>query len=636
MVGPIRGESTQSGQPGAQPAGQRFGRLRAFRNGRFTVGLLTTLIVLGIHALGGWRSLDYVGYMLLFQARQVVAPLQWDSRVAVITISDETLGQYGQFPISREHYVELLDRLVFAQPAAVGFDLLFVDPSPYDDALAKAIAKQWTVVLPVTASAQGDALPPVPQLAAAAAAQGHVLVNSDADGVTRSIALYQGEVPAFSLALARIYRESQVVTAAQTPINSAAAIAADPNRAQPFWLNWPGPIQAPSGCALPKPGQLPIYAMNCVLSGAVPGDAFRNRVVLIGVTATGIDPLRTPFNLTPPASNVYLHAAALDNLLNGRSLSRPPGWALVPIVGLLSLVSANIVSRPRWFRLVIFGFPTAWGVITLFGFLVRVWLPIAAPVSTIVLAAIGAQISAQREKQQLMELFSIHVDPGAAELLWQQRHSILQSGQLPAQDIVATVLFIDIRGFTTIAEQLPSQALMRWLNRYLDAITDQITAQGGIVDKFIGDEVMAYFGVPAVQADSATVHACTLRAVEACLNIHDRLQQLNQQLLREGYAPVQIGTGIHTGPVTAGSVGSRHRLNYSIIGDTVNVASRLEELNKVVTSDNPYSLLMTEATYQVLGDRYPCRCVGHFKLKGRSQEVSVYALQRISLETALS
>ncbi|MGB3612443.1 MAG: adenylate/guanylate cyclase domain-containing protein, partial [Elainellaceae cyanobacterium] len=134
-------------------------------------------------------------------------------------------------------------------------------------------------------------------------------------------------------------------------------------------------------------------------------------------------------------------------------------------------------------------------------------------------------------------------------------------------------------------------------------------------------------------------------AIETCLDIHDHIQQLNQQLLREGYTPIAIRTGVHTGPVSMGSVGSRHRLNYSIVGDTVNVAARLEELNKAVVEGNPCALLASEATYRAMADgptgalpsdRFTCQRVGYFKLRGRTQHVSVYAVHPSLTHTAVS
>lgn len=614
-------------------------RLRPKRIQPSAVSVVATVIALGLQIVGGWRTLDRAGYVMLFQARQLIAPLSWDSRVAVIAIDDATLGRYGQFPISRRYYVDLLNQLIVAQPAALGFDLLFTESSPYDEALAAAIARHWTVVLPLAVTPQGSVLQPVPLLATAAAAQGHVQVTPDTDGITRSLDLHQGDIPAFSLALVEIYRQAQAATATDGAWGQSPSLAEVPRKG--LWLNWPAPVQAPPGCALPEAGPAQVYSMACVLSGEIPVSTFSNRIVLIGVTATGVDPLRTPFNVTPPTSNVYLHAAAIDNLLNGRSLIRPPAWLLLPSLALMSFGAAGLISRSKGVRFAVLGLPFAWGALALVSFLAGVWLPVAAPIGTVILAAIGAQASAQWEKQQLMALFSIHVDPGTAELLWQQRRHILEEGHLPVQDIVATILFVDIRGFTTVSELLPSQTLMRWLNCYLEAITAQITAQGGVVDKFIGDEVMAYFGVPAADADQAAVSACATRALAASLGVYRSVQQLNQRLLQEGYSSIDVGIGIHTGLASAGSVGGRHRLNYSIVGDAVNVAARLEELNKIVIQNNPYSLLMSEATYFALranpsatnsAHHYAYHYVGRFRLKGRAQRVVVYTLQPVSVQ----
>jgi len=624
---------------------QQLRQLRQIKATRlWAIGLASALITLGIQAAGGWRALDHISYVMLFRVRQAIAPLQWDPRVAVIAVDDGTLERYGQFPISRYHYTNLLDQLIVAQPAAIGFDLLFVDPSPYDKALGAAMDRHWTVVLPVAATAQGTPLQPVPPLAIAAAAQGHVLVQSDSDGITRFVEPYQGDIPIFGIALMQVYRESQAAIAGDQSADSTAIEGSPERRQTPLWLNWPAPIEAPKNCALPEPGHLQIYAMDCVLRGQIAPATFSNRIVLIGVTATGIDPLRTPFNLAAPSSNVYLHATVVDNLLNGRSLHRLTDWAIIPLVATISLITCGVLQHPR-FRIAVFGLPLAWGAVAALGFAANLWLPVAAPIATGLLILVGAQVNAQWEKQQLMELFAIHVDPAAAALLWQQRHHILKHGQLPIQEAIATVLFVDIRGFTTVAEELSSHALMGWLNQYLDAITQSVTAHGGVVDKFIGDEVMAYFGTPASLADPVAVRAQAISAVEACLDINDHVRELNWRLEQDGYSPIAIRTGVHTGPVSIGSVGSRHRLNYSVVGDTVNVAARLEELNKAVVEGNPCALLASEATYhamangpagEVPSDRFTCQRIGYFKLRGRMQHVSVYAICPPLMPTAVS
>ncbi|MEO0409885.1 MAG: CHASE2 domain-containing protein, partial [Cyanobacteria bacterium P01_A01_bin.135] len=420
----------------ASPWIAQLRHLRQFKPARlWGIGVAAGLVALGVQAVGGWRTLDYAGYKMLFHLRQAIAPLEWDPRIAVIAIDDRTLERYGQFPISRQYYTELLNRLLVSPPAAIGFDLLFVDPSPHDETLAAAMDRHWTVALPLAASPQGRLLQPVPPLKAAAAAHGHVMITADSDGVTRAVARYQGDVSTFGAALVQLYYESQRAVVGGDLATGAAAEASDkrpatPPSPSPLWVNWPGPVSTPQGCRPPEPEQLPIYPLDCILLGRTAPDTFNGRIVLVGVTATGIDPLRTPFNSAVPASNVYLHAAVIDNLLNGRPLRRPPGWLLVPLVAGMTLL-ALALQRSR-LRPAAFALPGIWLAVGLGALVGQVWLPLAAPIAASLLAILGAQLNAQWENQQLKSLLAIHLDPTAASLLWQQRDRILNQGELPA------------------------------------------------------------------------------------------------------------------------------------------------------------------------------------------------------------
>ena len=637
------GARAKSADRGAPAWMGQLHHLRRLQPARLSaIGLLLALVTLGLQGLGLWRPLDYAGYKLLFHIRQAIAPLAWDPRIAVIAIDDRTLAHYQQFPLSRDRYTELLNQLLVAPPAAIGFDLLFVDPSPQDDAFATAIERHWTVALPLAESPQGLLLQPVPPLWNAAAAFGHVMTTSDSDGITRTVAAYQGDVPAFGAALVALYQESQA--AQGRPDESAVTLPPPrspdevPQMPSTLGVNWPSSVQPPPDCRSPSPRQLQVYSLDCVLQGQVAPAAFQDRIVLVGVTATGIDPLRTPFNAAVPASNVYLHAAVVDNLLNDRLLRHPPEWLLIPMVTGVSLLSLSLAPYPR-LRLAALALPLLWFGVGVGALLLRVWLPLAAPMAASLLAILGAQLNAQWENQQLKALLAIHLDPTAADLLWRQRHHILNHGALPAQEAIATVIFMDIRGFTTVAETLSPPALLRWLNRYLEAITQAVTARGGVVDKFVGDEVIAYFSTPATDADTTILGQQAKRAIETGLAAYAQVQQINHQLEAEGHAPIAIGIGIHTGPISMGSMGSRHRLNYSIVGDTVNVAARLEELNKAVTEGNPFSLLLSDATYKALRpeltltrDRFSCCRVGTFKLRGRLQHVNVYTVLPASIQ----
>ncbi|NJP08360.1 MAG: adenylate/guanylate cyclase domain-containing protein [Leptolyngbyaceae cyanobacterium RU_5_1] len=253
-------------------------------------------------------------------------------------------------------------------------------------------------------------------------------------------------------------------------------------------------------------------------------------------------------------------------------------------------------------------------------------MPVAAPIGTMLLTAAGLQLREQHEKQLLMTLFAKHLDPEMAEMIWQHRGEIAQAGEIYPQELVATVLFMDIRGFTSIAEKLEPRELLNWLNRYLDLMTGCIMEHKGVVDKYIGDGIMAVFGVPFPSTTIERIQQDAINAIAASLSMHQHLQGLNQCFQAEGKPLITIGIGIHTGSVVAGSVGGSQRMNYSVLGDTVNIAARLEAMNKNVLTDNPYNLLVTNETLSYLQDRYRTQLVGDIQLRGRKQRITVFSI----------
>ncbi len=572
----------------------------------------------GLLQIGAWQPLERLSYNLLFQIRQNLLPFSWDQRVAVIAIDEASLKQYGHFPWSRQRYTQLLTALSASPPAVIGFDILFAEPTPQDAALAQAMATNGTVVLAIGADAQGQSIDLVRSFASVAR-QGHVHHRPDTDGVTRQNWLKLGGTPALSLTMAQTYNDT---FRNRFPPNLRIEGESVPNLsllpAQPLWVNWPDRTSA-----------MPTYSFADVVSGKIAPETFRNKLVLVGTTAAGLDPLQTPLNQLPPTSGVYLHAALLDNLLNQRWLYRLPASIELFLLLVLAPVTSLLLWQRQWAgRMALLGILIgSWfgGAVVLFS-LASLWVPIAAPIGTILLASMGIQLREQHERQLLMTLFAKHVSSETATLLWQHRMEIFQDGELNAQEMVATVLFVDVRGFTTTSEKLAPRELLTWLNLYLDAMTDCIMDHGGIVDKYIGDAIMAVFGVPFSHTDRREIQQDATNAIAASLAMHQRLQLLNQRLLAEGKPMIQFGIGIHTGIVVAGSIGGSKRLNYSVLGDTVNVAARLESMNKVITTDNPFNMLITGETLSYLNDRYWVKPIETLQLRGREQPTMIFSV----------
>jgi adenylate cyclase len=575
-------------------------------NPTWIAGTVAGIASVGMLQLGIWNPLEYLGYKTLFEIREsgILPNPGWDSRIAVIAIEPHSLQEYGQFPWPRNRYAQLLEALKKSPPTAVGFDILFLDPSPKDDILKKAIAANGKVVLARTSKEE-----PVASLKSVAAGVGHIVHQPDSDGISRQSNIFLNGIPNFGLAMTHRYN-------AANPQDPILLPHPKNKQAKNVWVNWPG-----------KTENLPTYAFVDVVEGRIPQKALANKLILVGLVTTGLDTISSPLNQT--TGGVYLYAALVDNLLNQRLLWRLP--ILLEIILLLAIgpiTSLLLCNRDVKTRIAIaLGLPVAWMTVAalLFGFY-SCWIPIAAPIGTIILSGTALQVREQYEKQQLMKLFEKHVAPETARLIWEHKNQIFEQGELEPQELTATVLFMDIRSFTSISEKMRPRDLLDWLNTYLEAMTDCIMDHGGVVDKYIGDAIMAVFGVPFCHTEYSEIQQDALNAVAACIAMHEKLHELNQQLRIERKPLIKFGIGLHTGQLVAGSVGGSRRLNYSVIGDAVNVAARLEAMNKEIVSDSPFNLLVTGRTFAYVRNHYEGQKVGAIQLRGKKEETVVYAI----------
>ena len=212
-----------------------------------------------------------------------------------------------------------------------------------------------------------------------------------------------------------------------------------------------------------------------------------------------------------------------------------------------------------------------------------------------------------------MSLFERYVSPEVAAEIWERRREIVLAGQ----EKTATVLFSDIRNFTALTAGKPSPQVLAWLNDYFTAMSEVIKENGGFLNKFIGDGMLVVFGVPL----SSGVESDACRAVQAALQMLEKLEELNR--LQSPQRPrLAIGIGLHTGVLTAGNVGAHDRLEYSVIGETVNLASRLEALTK----DFKTSIVMSPQTQQLVQGRFQTVPLGEATVRGLAEKIQVYTV----------
>lgn len=625
--------------------------LASFRSAfqRCASGLAATVVGCGLWAIGAWEPLERIAYVGLFQVRESLNPVQWDERIVVIAIDEASLASYGTFPWSRDRYAALLNQLMFVQPAAIGFDILMAEPTPEDALLAEAIQYSGSVVLAVGSDPIGNAIQVTPTLTESAnglVRVGHVKNLPDVDGLSRQITLneiYDTQIaPSFGLALLETYERNLSGLVTAYPTDAAkffSEFLAQPeqyDQNRPLWINWPGPTRASSqNISFPSDG-LTTLSFADVLKEDADSEVLaqlQNKIVLVGYTAVGVvgnseDALRTPFENRIPTAGVYLHAAVVDNLLNNRFLERSSPWVALLLMAVGGLASSLLLNylNVRGRLVLAVGGSLLWCILGYGFFLTNTWLPIAAPIGTSLLALITVQFAEQQERKTLMDLFAINLSPEMADFIWQHKGELLSEGQIQPQTMTATLLFVDIREFTSISEKLSSEVLLPWLNRYFEAMTDCIMAHGGVVDKYIGDAIMAAFGAPIAQFTSESIQSQAMAAVNASLAMVDRLKSLNQELKAEGLPTVKFGIGLHTGTVVGGTVGSRHRASYSLFGDTVNIAARLQDLTKTLPAGTPYPVLLSRATAQYVEAHFKLMQQGQLQLRGRSQSTTLYTI----------
>jgi adenylate cyclase len=228
-----------------------------------------------------------------------------------------------------------------------------------------------------------------------------------------------------------------------------------------------------------------------------------------------------------------------------------------------------------------------------------------------------------QQQQIVMKLLGQNAAPEIANALWENRDRLLKDGKLPGQKLTATMLFTDLKDFSTISEQMPPEALLEWLNEYLDVLSQVVQDHQGIINKFTGDGIMAAFGVPLPRQSNTDIARDARNAVASGLAMADRLQDLNRDWQKRGLPVIQMRVGIFTGEVVAGSLGGKERQEYGIIGDSVNIASRLESCEKDRQS-SICRVLIAHETLVHIQDEFFVEHWGPLALKGKQQTVDVY------------
>ena len=567
--------------------------------------------------------------------RTQAARLAPDPDIVIVDIDEKSLADMqdiaGSWPWPRSVHGELVAGLAAQRPRAIVFDILFAEPDKFrpesDRAFNEALDGVGNVYFPMARLAPADDPKGVPRaqvaeplgirktVAAQPDARVMLLVPSaidakhwrlglidfleDSDGVGRRYYLrrdaYGWEIPSL-------------------PARVAQDLGYEVPEGESIALAWRGGVGAFRHVSYSD-----LYRDFGRKQRQRPPDEFRGKIVIVGTAATGMHDRRvTPIDSLYPGVEVI--ATALDNLKNQRWMTRAPDAA--PIVLALALIGLLFVAlRRRWNAARLAGSLAAVSVVLLWasygavgrGSLVPVFEPLAFAWAFFFAASLIEYLREKRTREQAVTLFSRFLNPQVVSQLVDKGAT---PESLSGQEKEVTVLFSDIRGFTAHSEAHTPQEIVALLNRYFSRQVEVIFRHGGTLDKFIGDCIMAFWGAPVERPDHARA------AVAAALEMTRVLEAFKRELAAQGSDMAEafdVGIGVHSGRAVVGFIGAEQKLDYTAIGDTVNLASRIEGLTKGVGR-----VLVSRDTVEACGSAFDFAPRGSYKVKGRTQEVELF------------
>lgn len=601
-----------------------------------------------------------------------------EAPVVIVDIDERSLRGIGQWPWSRAVHARLLERLQAAGAAAVGFDIVFPEADrlspprlaetlpgltpdmaarlkaePDTDAVfAAAIARGRVVLgrsgLPHANPAEPGADPHMPiamlggesaellhgypgvlrnlpALEKAAAGLGMFSILPEPDGIIRRVPLAFNidgvPRPSLGIELLRIATGGDALAIRRDSAGISGFIIGGhfipAERDGRFWVHFT------------RHNLNRFVPALDVMEGRFPPDRFRDRLVLVGSSAIGLQDLR-PTPVHPAMPGVEIHAQMLETILAGTALTRPHYALGAEILAGAFIGLVMILLVPRLGTLPVLALGLALGGATLWagwylfaarGLLFDVVYPLAAGFSVFLALVFANYWREERQRREIRAAFQHYLAPSLVERLADEPELLRLGGETRE----LTILFSDVRGFTRVAESYREdpQALSRLMNRLLSPLSAAITGHGGTIDKYMGDAVMAFWNAPLETPDHAA------KAARAALAMRAALAELEAERVAEARAegrehlPLEIGIGINTGPCVVGNMGSEARFDYTALGDAVNLASRLEGL----TTRYDAPILLGEATARALEGRFVLAEMDRVTVKGKQEETRVFALR---------
>ena len=623
-------------------------------------GFIIGIVAWGLVSLLYWRNLlesyELKTYDQLCRLHAADSPA---SQEIVLIVVDQGSLQAAQrqginWPWPRQMYAPIVQFCALSGARAVAFDVLFTEPSSYgvedDRLLAESLKENGHAFLPIflsrqerphsawekeivkrialplrdqsgsTPSAYASSIPPIQNLANSSAGLGNVAIPPDSDGIYRRLPLVffylDHWVPSLGLSLFRHLQGNNAIALEKNGLRSGEFRIPLDSQGMFLLSYYSGARDFPRFSAFNV-----IQSFQAIQEKSKPiysPQLFRDKIVLVGFTAAGLYDMKpTPISAINPGMSI--HATLVANLIHKNFRVRiSPAAALILGAGIVLMMSFIVMLIPTLWKLGLITLVYAGGLFfsVQFAFRQNIWVDGILLACNLVMAfAMSSAFSYAtegRQRREIKQAFSHYM----SDLLIQDLLKNPEKLRLGGEKRVLTVFFSDLAGFTTLSEKLTPEEVVMLLNRYLTAMTDIILASGGLIDKYEGDAIMAFWGAPLPQEDHA------VRACMAALENQSRLVELRQEFVRMGLPPVHARIGINTGEMIIGNMGSSQRFDFTVIGDSVNLASRLEGAGKEYGTP----ILIAEETYSRALDKVEARELDLLRVKGKDKPVRIYEL----------
>ena len=582
--------------------------------------------------------------------------------VVIVDIDEKALKQLGQWPWSRDIFAELISKIKDAKAKVIGIDIVFAEDdrtSPhkfkaynsnptekltnYDEMLANsfALAKVVGGYVFTDESSNSTAVPIIPAkfisknkshisnssefngvtinipiLQDALSSSGFFNNSPDEGGMIRNMPLvipYKGVVyPSLALEMVRLYSDNNRVEVSNSDMGIESIAFGEYN----IPTNHKGELTVNFRGAK---GHFNYISIADIMDGSFNPNDIKDKFVLIGTSAMGLVDLRaTIFDEVMP--EVEIHANVIDNILQGDFLKKPVSQniyniLIIILIVTLSMVIFSIIESwmmiPVAIALFYISFEIFYYILFDYGVVLNLLYPLIALLATLFTSMSIDYIISSKQREEAKRMLGKKVSPAVMDYLLE--HSAEE--MVISKEVEATVFFSDIRSFTQISEKIGSpDRLIKMLNQYMTPMVDCIMDYSGTIDKFIGDAIMAYWNAPLEIPQHAD------KALQSAIAQIEMLDKINKDIEVEYGVTIEIGIGLHTGKVTAGDMGSEGRSDYTIIGDNVNLASRLEGLTKQYGAQ----ILISSVTNSLLEEPYKIRPIDLVEVKGKSEAVEIF------------